>query len=413
MLLRYLFSIFIYALGGSIFSVGLMLWVYESSGSIAQFAQLGFFMMLSSLIALPFLPKVGALMERYNPKFSVQIFRLCLIALSVMQYFILKAQMNFYFLILILVIHGVGGALLGPASKSIQMSFATSKNYERVNGLIKASYFSATLIAPILAGFLLKPLGIANLALIQLGCALLAFLCCIDWLWAKNSNSSPVATTPSVSFLGGFKILRSHPIFAYAIFALIANIFAGIANKIILPVSIDLFSSEITGLLIGLLTAGSLGRSFIISAIGNVKRKVRAVLLLTLSQGFVLIIAFVLVLTKILPINFWAIVPFLILCSILEVIVDAIDLAYWQACAPEAQKTTFLSWHSMSALLSGFLAWILITPIVDGAKTLGKHFYPDMSANHDYILFFAIIFLAVANVVAVLVFWGFKHKTPH
>ncbi|WP_162982940.1 hypothetical protein [Helicobacter sp. L8] len=48
-------------------------------------------------------------MERYNPKFSVQIFRLCLIALSVMQYFILKAQMNFYFLILILVIHGVGG----------------------------------------------------------------------------------------------------------------------------------------------------------------------------------------------------------------------------------------------------------------------------------------------------------------
>ncbi|WP_104752229.1 MFS transporter [Helicobacter baculiformis] len=167
MLARYLLSIFIYALGASILSVGLMLWVYESSGSIAQFAQLGFFMMFSSLVALPFLPKVGALMESYNPKFSVQIFHLCLIPTSIAQYLILKAQMNFYFLILILVIHGVGGALLGPASKSIQMSFATSKNYERVNGLIKASYYSATLIAPILAGVLLKPLGIANLALIQ------------------------------------------------------------------------------------------------------------------------------------------------------------------------------------------------------------------------------------------------------
>ncbi len=38
MLARYLLSIFIYALGASILSVGLMLWVYESSGSIAQFA---------------------------------------------------------------------------------------------------------------------------------------------------------------------------------------------------------------------------------------------------------------------------------------------------------------------------------------------------------------------------------------
>ncbi|WP_276206406.1 hypothetical protein [Helicobacter sp. L8] len=42
MLLRYLLSTFIYALGGSIFSVGLMLWVYESSGSIAQFASWAF-----------------------------------------------------------------------------------------------------------------------------------------------------------------------------------------------------------------------------------------------------------------------------------------------------------------------------------------------------------------------------------
>ncbi|WP_121022688.1 hypothetical protein [Helicobacter vulpis] len=68
-------------------------------------------MMFSSLVALPFLPKVGALTERYNPKFSVQIFHLCLIPTSIAQYLILKAQMNFYFLILILVIHGVGGGV--------------------------------------------------------------------------------------------------------------------------------------------------------------------------------------------------------------------------------------------------------------------------------------------------------------
>ncbi|WP_158653087.1 hypothetical protein [Helicobacter baculiformis] len=204
--------------------------------------------------------------------------------------------------------------------------------------------------------------------------------------------------------------MRSHSIFAYALFALIVSIFAGIANKIILPVSIDLFSSETTGLLIGLLTGGSLLGSFIISAIGNVERKVRALLLLNLLQGFILIIAFVLVLAKVLPINFWAIVPFLILYSVLEVVVEAIDLAYWQSQAPETQRAVFLSWHSMSALFSGFVAWILITPIVEGAKTLGKHFYPNMSSNHDYILLFAIIFLAVANVAAVLVFWGFKRK---
>lgn len=145
----------------------------------------------------------------------------------------------------------------------------------KANSLLSMFGSSAAVVAPSLAGFLITVMPLKAIFLIDgvsFFFSLVTLVYCVPSMQISTENDSK-------GFWSDFKqgvsiISKSKLLFDIVLTMLIFNIFAAINTVLVTPYVLDSFNSKVAGVMLGLVSMGSLSMSFIVNRIPKIARKI-------------------------------------------------------------------------------------------------------------------------------------------
>jgi DHA3 family macrolide efflux protein-like MFS transporter len=360
-------------LGTAVGQFGLTLWSFDASGGLATpLTLIGFFFMVPMIV---FTPVVGVLVDRANRKLMMMLSDLAAAFATLLVLFLyLSGRLQIWHLYITAFITGTFQGFQWPAYSAAISTMLDKKHYTRANAMLETAGSASGILAPMIAGALIGPLGIvvrntfnpAFVAKLSGQPGLLGLLI-IDLVSASFAIGSllfvhipqPEHTETGQQARGnfiqeavfGFKYIFKQPsLLGLQIVFLIGNFFSSLGFSIFAPMILArtgsdelAFGSVQTAAAIGGVVGG-----LAIGAWGGFKRRVHGVLLgWTLSGAGMIALG----LSQALP--GWLVAGFF--TSMLVPLINGSNQAIWQAkVPPDIQGRVFASRR--------LIAW-LVTPL--------------------------------------------------
>ncbi|MEM8639252.1 MAG: MFS transporter [Cyanobacteria bacterium P01_G01_bin.54] len=186
------------AIGSQMTLFALTVWAWEQTGSATTLALIGFFALLSGMVATPL---VGHWVDRY-PRKRLMLIGDSAIALAVLSIFWLSQtqQLQLWHLYAAALWIGPLSQLQGLAYQASLTTLLPKKHYTRASSLGMMIFYGSQILAPAFAGTLYPSLGLTGIMAIDLGtfCIALVTLCVVR---IPTPSADSTANEPSKAHL--------------------------------------------------------------------------------------------------------------------------------------------------------------------------------------------------------------------
>lgn len=349
-------------LGTAMSGFALTFWVYGKSGQATPLALTGFFFVAPMTLLSPF---IGAIVDRANRKLMMMLSDLTAAVTSLIILLLyLSGALQIWHLYALALVGGIMNGFQWPAYSAAISTMLHKSQYARANAMLETAGAASGIIAPLLAGALIGPVGVAGLLIIDLVTASIAITVLLF-----SHIPQPARTAAGVAAQGnflkeslmGFGYIFSRPgLLGLQLIFMLGNLFHNLGYSVFGAMILGRTGNDAQAF--GAVnSAGALGAllgGIVMSTWGGFRRRVHGVLLGW--AGAALFGMIWLGLAQSLP--FWAVGLFL--GSAFSPLINGSNQAIWQAkVEPDIQGRVFgarrlIAWLVMpiASLLAGPLA---------------------------------------------------------
>jgi DHA3 family macrolide efflux protein-like MFS transporter len=340
-------------LGTAMSNFALTLWAYEVTGRATPLALVGFFFVTPMVVLGPF---VGTLVDRGNRKLMMMLSDLAAASVTLIVLVLYTSgNLQVWHLYVTAAITGIFQGFQWPAYSAAITLMLPKEQYARADGMLALAGNASAVLAPLLAGALIGPVGLLGLLIVDLVSAAVA-IGTLLFVRVPQPPRTEAGREGEGSFLRetayGFRYIFARPsLLGLQTVFMVGNFFNVLAFSVLAPMILGRTGND--GLIFGSVqSVGAVGGvvgGLAMSVWGGPRRRVHGVLLGWFGIG--LLGQTLLGLGQTLPV--WATGVFLL--AFFGPIVDGSNQAIWQAkVAPDVQGRVFATRR--------FVAW-LVTPI--------------------------------------------------
>lgn len=281
--------------GSSLSEFALGVWVYQTTGSISQFALIQVFAYIPRLIVSPF---AGALVDRWNRRWALILSDLVtgLAALVVMA-LVTSNQLQVWHIYVGVAVTSIFNGLQWPAYLAAIGQLVPKEQLSRANGMSQASRATAKILGPMLAGFLVVTIGMQGVLVIDFATFMFALATLtivkfpdIEDVSIKKSDRQPVNLKVLwQEMVSGWNYITQRAGLQKLMgFLVITYLTEGILQVVFWPLMLSLGSSQDLGIVLSIGGCGMLFGSVAVSTWGGPKRRVYGIFMFVCVQGFCL-----------------------------------------------------------------------------------------------------------------------------
>jgi MFS family permease len=351
-------------LGTAMTNFGLTLWAYEVTGKATPLALIGLCFGLPLIALSPF---VGVLVDRGNRKLLMMLSDVAAAFTTLLVLLLYGTHsLQVWHLYITAAIAGTFQGFQWPAYSAAISTMLPKEQYARANGMLGLVGSGSGIFAPMLAGALIGPLGLAGLFVIDLVSAAAA-LGTLAFVRIPQPASTEAGREGQGSFLreaayGLRYILRRPSLLGLQSLFMVGNFFFNLSFVLLSPMVLGRTGNDelILGSVRSAGAAGGLVGGLLMTAWGGPRRRVGGVLLGWLGLG--LLGQVTVGLGQSLPV--WAGGAFV--AHVFSVVIDSSNQAIWQAkVAPDVQGRVF-STRRLIAMLIAPIGHMAAGPLADG-----------------------------------------------
>lgn len=369
-------------IGSSMTSIAIEIWAWEITGKATTLALVGFFSLLPGIIITPI---SGVVVDRFNRKLIMMMGDTVAVLTTVI---LLLLYINKHLEIWHLYF---ASAFVSTFNQFQWLAFSASvslmipkQHYSRASSLEFLSNHSAIIIAPALAGYLYKVIGLSGIWLIDIFTFFIAIssllIVRIPQPAQTESNQNQVTFWKDLGY-GMRYVMGNKSLQALLVVYLLFMFAHDLGDSLYLPLILSRTGND-TVVIGSLVTSAGLGGvvgALIISTWGGFKRKIKGILLGMMSVGLNKI---VFGLARV-P---WVWIPPQFLCSLSFTLGGSSDNAIWLAkVAPNIQGRVFAA-RSLLLQLASALAFLISGPLADNV------FAPKFSPGGSFVNIFGGMF---------------------
>jgi MFS family permease len=370
-------------LGTAMTGFALTLWAYEITGKATPLALVGFFFVTPMTILSPF---IGTLVDRSNRKLMMMLSDLAAAFNTIVILVLFTTDsLEIWHLYVTATIAGIFNGFQWPAFSAAISIMIPKKHYVRANGMMQMTGPASNILAPLLAGALIVPIGMKGILIIDLISASAA----IGTLLFAHIPQPPRTDEGRAgegNFLQetayGFRYIFDRPsLLGLQSIFLVGNLFISLSFAVFAPMILARTNNnEIV--FASVQTAGAIGGvlgGVMLSIWGGPKRRIHGVLLGWAGAGLV-----------VLPLlgvaqNQWMWMAGIFISGIPISIVNGSNQALWQAkVAPDVQGRVF-GVRRLIAMFVTPISQLIAGPLADNVME------PAMQANGSLALIFGDI----------------------
>lgn len=350
-------------IGSGLTLFALTLWAWQETGSATALALVGVFSFTPLVLMSPI---AGALVDRWNRKLVMMLSDLAAgISTIVVLLLYLTDSLEIWHLYIAGAFAGAFQAFQWPAYSAAISTMLPKEQYGRANGMMSFAEAAAAIVAPILAGVLLGPLGIAGIMAIDIATFAVAIstLLVIAVPQPKRTAAGEEARGSLLKeSVYGFRYILSRPsLLGLQLVFLANNLAHNFSAVVITPMILSRTGNneEMLGIVLSAGGVGGVVGGFVMSGWGGPKRRVHGVLGGMALGGIVGTL--LMGVGRSLPL--WVAASFM--SVFLIPIINGSNQAIWQAkVAPDVQGRVF-SARRMIAWIAIPLAQLLGGPMAD------------------------------------------------
>jgi DHA3 family macrolide efflux protein-like MFS transporter len=279
----------LFGTGLTAFALGV--WVYKLTGSVTQYSTILLFNVLPPVLLSPV---AGALVDRFDRR-RVIIASDCAAGLATLSLALLffSGRLEIWHIYVALSVSSSAQAFRWPALSASMTLLVPGRQLGRASGLMQMGTAMAQVLAPLAAGALLAPLGVAGL----LGIDFSTFLFAVATLLAVRIPRPEAAAAPGdrESVAGqlayGWNYLRHHP-GLLALLCLFAgsNFTMGLLTVLITPLVLSFASPQVLGTVLSVAGGGLLAGGLVMALTGGPRRRLAGIGGAFLVQGLALLL---------------------------------------------------------------------------------------------------------------------------
>jgi DHA3 family macrolide efflux protein-like MFS transporter len=349
-------------LGSAMTAFAVTIWVYEGTEKATALALTGFFFVTPLLLLSPV---AGALVDRYNRRVMMMVSDLASGATTVVLLALYAAgYLEVWHLFVLNAINGAFQAFQWPAFSAAISLMVAKEQYGRANGLMELAGSASQIVAPILAGALIGPIGLTGILMIDVFTFVFA-VGTLMFVRIPQPETSPAGQEGHGNLLTessyGFRYILQRPsLLGLQLIFMIGNFFSGIAFAVYAAMILARTGNDevVFGTVQSVGAIGAVAGGAAMAAWGGPKRRVHGVLGGWILSGLFLSMAGV---AQNLPA--WAAAGFL--GMFLVPIINGSNQAIWQAkVAPDVQGRVFATRATIAWLVMP-LARLLAGPLAD------------------------------------------------
>ena len=279
-------------LGTKVTEFALGVWAYQTTGSVTQFALILVFSYLPNFLISPF---AGALVDRWNRRWAM-ILSDSITGLTGLSLMVLVATGNLeiWHIYISVSIGSLAKAFQWPAYLASIPQLVPRQNLSRVNGMVQISRGVASILGPIIAGFLIESIQIQGVLLIDAGTYLVALLTLLSVRFPAVSHDKLQRQLVTLSQLlketvSGWNYVIQRPgLFRLILFFSVTYLTEGMVQVLFWPLVLSFASESQLGIVLSISGCGMLLGSVIVSTWNGLKRRIYGVLFLVGWQGLCL-----------------------------------------------------------------------------------------------------------------------------
>lgn len=278
--------------GSSLTEFALGVWVYQTTGSITQFALISVFIHLPNLLISPI---AGAVVDRWDRR-SAMILNdiVSVVVTAILMGLVFTNRLEVWHIYIAVSIGSVLGAFQWPAYMASISQLVPLQELSRANGMVQVSRAIAKISGPTIAGLLVSQIGIAPILLMDSGTFLIGLIPLLivrfpklevenyqrrefnlDQLWKDT-----VSAWNYIFIRPGLKKLLT--------FFSITYFTEGMLQILFWPLVLSFASSQELGFILSISGCGMLVGSVAVSVWGGPKNRMKAILWLVGLQGLCL-----------------------------------------------------------------------------------------------------------------------------
>ncbi len=346
--------------GSGLTSFALGLWVYQHTGSVTQFAFIGLFTVLPSVVLSPL---AGALVDRWDRR-RVMILSdagagLCTL---IMAFLFLTNRIEVWQVYLAAGASAAFGTFQWPAYSAATTLLVPKKHLGRANGMVQFGQAAAEILAPALAGVLVLTIGVQGILLIDF---VTFFFAVTTLLFVRFPRpETPTADQTRRGSLWreasyGWRFITARPgLLGLLVFFAVVRFLWGMVGALIAPMILGFTSADVLGVIISVAGGGMLVGSLVMSAWGGPKRRIDGVLRFELLSG----LCFLLIGLR--P-SAWLVALGAFGAHLTIAIIYGSNQAIWQSKAPPNVQGRVFATQQMIAKSTTPLAYLVAGPIAD------------------------------------------------
>lgn len=268
--------------GSALTSFALGVWVFQKAGSVAAYTGIFFAAALGTVIAAPF---AGTLVDRWHKKkilLGSSLGSAFVSALIAIFYFL--DSLDIWFIIICAFLNGIAIAFSKPAITASVKILIDPDDLVRANGMAAAGFGLTTLVAPVIAGFLLLKIDLLGILLIDvvtfsIGIFVLSFL---RLPTRELAPTEPIFT--SIKFAWNYLKEKDALLWLIGFYFILNLLTAGIV-VVIQPLILTFTDASGLGLILTVGGFGYLLGAILIGVWGGPKRKIFAIYGAALFMG--------------------------------------------------------------------------------------------------------------------------------
>ncbi|MGB3536203.1 MAG: MFS transporter [Microcoleaceae cyanobacterium] len=282
-------------LGTKVTEFALGVWAYQTTGSVTQFAFILVFSYLPNFLISPF---AGALVDRWNRRWAM-ILSDSVTGLTGLSLMVLVASghLEIWHIYIGVSIGSLAKAFQWPAYVSSIPQLVPRQNLSRVNGMVQISRGVASILGPIIAGFLIEAIQIQGVLLVDAGTYIVALLTLCSVRFPAVSHAKAKRELIKFSQLweeivSGWSYVAQRPgLLRLILFFIVTYLTEGMVQVLFWPLVLSFASESQLGIVLSISGCGMLLGSVVVSAWDGFKRRIYGVLFLVGWQGLCLCLA--------------------------------------------------------------------------------------------------------------------------
>ncbi|MBE9145284.1 MFS transporter [Planktothrix mougeotii] len=278
--------------GSSLTEFALGVWVYQTTGSITQFALISVFIHLPNLLISPL---AGAVVDRFSRRGAMILNDIIsVMGTLILMGLVFSQRLEVWHIYVAVSVSSICSAFQWPAYMASIPQLVPMNELSRANGMVQVSRAIAKISGPTIAGILVGTIGIGSILIIDSGTFIFGFIILLLVRFPKVEHSS--SQGQPLNFKQLWKETRSA--WNYILirpglrkllsFFAITYFTEGMLAILFWPLVLSFATSKDLGLILSISGCGMLFGSIAVSVWGGPKNRMKAILWLVGLQGLCL-----------------------------------------------------------------------------------------------------------------------------